>query len=125
MSRGWPRLEAALSLIWRWRGVLEGRWPAVSHMGSRRQPRSHVPWPSHRGRWPWCRGQRRWCSRAARGSTIPSPCCTCRGPGCVRQAPWSSRLTPPSSDPSASRGRRGASGPRPGLAAAAVPRPRP
>ena len=24
IGRGWPRLEAALSLIWRWRGVLEG-----------------------------------------------------------------------------------------------------
>ena len=24
IGRGWPRLEAALSLIWHWRGVLEG-----------------------------------------------------------------------------------------------------
>ena len=23
-GRGWPKLEAALCLIWRWRGVLEG-----------------------------------------------------------------------------------------------------
>ena len=46
-GRGWPRLEAALSLIWRWRGVPEGGaasaeasgrlcpkapWAAVFHM---------------------------------------------------------------------------------------------
>ena len=24
LGEGWPRLEASLSLIWRWRGVLEG-----------------------------------------------------------------------------------------------------
>ena len=23
-ARGWPRLEAALRLLWRWRGVLDG-----------------------------------------------------------------------------------------------------
>ena len=29
IGRGWPRLEAALSWTWRWRGVskLEGEWP--------------------------------------------------------------------------------------------------
>eukprot|EP00964_Phaeocystis_antarctica_P033672 scaffold19090_cov36-Phaeocystis_antarctica.AAC.1 len=27
IGRGWPRLEAALILIWRWRGVLEGELP--------------------------------------------------------------------------------------------------
>ena len=42
LARGWLRLEAALSLIWRGRGVLEeggrfGRslWVAVSHTGAR------------------------------------------------------------------------------------------
>ena len=31
-GRGWPRLQAALSLLWRWRGVskLEGEWAEVS-----------------------------------------------------------------------------------------------
>ena len=31
-GRGWPRLEAALSLSWRWRGVskLEGEWAEAS-----------------------------------------------------------------------------------------------
>ena len=29
-GRGWPRLEVALSLDWRWRGVLEGEWTQAS-----------------------------------------------------------------------------------------------
>ena len=42
MSAHWPRLEAALSLIWRWRGLLEGEIgrglrAAVCHMEQRVQ----------------------------------------------------------------------------------------
>ena len=41
IDRGWPNLEAALSLIWRWRGVLEGKWAEASRAG-------FSTWPSNR-----------------------------------------------------------------------------
>merc|ERR1719272_666773 len=35
IGRGWPRLQAALSLLWCWRGVLEAPNEATSHIGAR------------------------------------------------------------------------------------------
>ena len=51
IGRDWPRLEAALGLTWRWRGVLEGELadarptPLGGHVPHVLAPVVSTPWP--------------------------------------------------------------------------------
>ena len=102
ISRGWPRLEAALSLLWRWRGVLQGGvasapgWRLLSTEAATFAHASHTLWWGRGGAAPSAPGRGRAGGPAARrGGRAPAPQRSSRlGDALAMQKVWGENRAP-------------------------------